>query len=104
MTSSPDSSQLAAAFDGAIRRVERLLVAHADATPGSPEVAPIATQLARLRAELLAERVVAIARGAADPGWVRQIVRDVAAWAPEDEITLLAALGAIARLAGQRTP
>ena len=101
MPTLPDSSPLASAFDGALRRVERLLVADAG-TADSPAAPAIAPRLTRLRAELLAERAVALARGSADHEWVGRTVRDVATWAPEDEIALLAAFGAIARLSGTR--
>ena len=59
---------------------------------------PAAPRLARLRDAIVAERVAALARGRVDPAWVRDTVRDVAAWTPESELTLLAALGGIARV------
>jgi hypothetical protein len=88
-----DPDDLAAAFDAALRQVERALgddmrtLAGASARP----------ELERLRAELHAQRGAAVAAGGADPEWVRRTVRDVVAWAPETELPLVAAIGAIAR-------
>jgi hypothetical protein len=84
MVSAPS---LAGAFAAALRAVERRL------SDGGEH----AVKLAQLRDALHAERDAALARGAPDPAWVRRIVRDVAAWAPDDDLTLLAALGGIAR-------
>lgn len=84
---------LAAAFDDAIARVERAMAGGMHSRHGR-----LATrELAALRAALAAERERALARGAVDPGWVRDTVRDVATWTPDTELALLAALGRIAR-------
>lgn len=90
---------LAAAFDDALGQVERALaggMATRDGGPARP-------QLERLRGEIEAQRHVAAAAGVPDPIWVRRTVRWVAGWAPETELSLLAALGRIAR-AGSRMP
>lgn len=84
---------LAAVFDAALRQVDRALATGLTAADGRPA----AERLTTLRASLAAEREAAVARGAVDAAWVRETVRDVAAWTPEGELALLAALGAIAR-------
>ena len=90
MCSAPD---LASAFDTALRQVARALsdgMCTADGTPARP-------QLEQLRTELEAQRAIALDAGIVDPLWVRETVRRVADWSPESELSLLAALGAIAR-------
>ena len=83
---------LSAAFDHALRQVDGADAMHtADGEPAGP-------RLARLRDAIVAERDAALSRGQVDPAWVRDTVRDVAAWTPESELTLLAALGGIARV------
>jgi hypothetical protein len=57
---------------------------------------PAAPQLEQLRAGLLAMAN----RGAVDSDELRRMIRSVADWAPEDDVTLLGSLGAIARLRG----
>ena len=88
------SATLPAAFDNALRQVDRAL------TDGMPTVAgePAAPLLERLRGELVAQREASLARGGVDPAWIGATVRWVAEWAPERDVTLLAALGALARL------
>ena len=81
------------AFQRALEVVDRAVLSNLIAADGEPA----APHLERLRARLIAERDIAIARGSVDPVWVRSVVRWVAEWAPESDITLLAALGAIAR-------
>jgi len=87
---------LAAAFDHAIAQVDRALAAELRTGAGEPA----APELARLRALLVAERAAAVARGGVDREWVRETVRAVAAWTPDSELSLLAALGGIARAGG----
>ena len=88
------STSVATAFDYAIRQVERALragmhtSADVDATPA----------LQQLHAELRAHRDAAIARGAVDAAWIGATVRAVAVWAPAHDLTLLGALGALAKL------
>lgn len=90
---------LETAFERALAVVDRSVAAGLRAADGEPA----APHLERLRARLIAERDLAIARGSIDPVWVRSVVRWVAEWAPESDIALLAALGAIAR-AKRQTP
>ena len=88
-----DNRGLVAALDRAIRQVERAIASGMRTRAGDPAT----PQLERLGAELAAHRASAAAHGAVDRAWVGQAVRSVAEWAPEDEVALLAALGAIAR-------
>ena len=78
------------AIDAAVRAVERALAGRMRAADGEPA----ALYLDQLRADLLEMR----ARGAVDAEELRAMIRSVAAWAPEDDVSLLAALGAIARV------
>ena len=87
------ATTLGAAFEHAIAQVDRALAAGMHTGAGEPAT----PELARLRAALVAEREAAVARGAVDRDWVRETVRAVAAWTPESELSLLAALGGIAR-------
>lgn len=89
---------IAAAFDRAVDQVDRALAAGMRTGAGEPA----APELARLRTALVAEREAAVARGGVDRDWVRDTVRAVAAWTPESELSLLAALGGIARAGSAR--
>ena len=90
------TTPLAAAFDHAIAQVDRALAAGMHTGTGESAT----PELARLRAALLAEREAAVARGGVDREWVRDTVRAVATWTPDSELSLLAALGGIARAGG----
>lgn len=59
----------------------------------------VGQQLGQLEFRLKAERAKALERGAVDPDWVRMTVRWVVEWVPESDLTIIAALGRIARLA-----
>ena len=84
---------IAAAFDHALQQVDRALSAGMHTATGEPAT----PELARLRTALVTAREDAVARGRIDRDWVRDTVRAVAAWTPESELSLLAALGGIAR-------
>lgn len=56
-----------------------------------------AENLERLNSDLVAERSKALERGSVDKEWVQTTVRWLVAWVPETELTLIAALGRIAR-------
>ena len=92
MSHSP--AAVAAAFDNAIRQVER---ARRDGmrTRDDADAEPA---LDRLHADLVARREGAVASGAVDAAWIGATVRAVAAWAPEHDLTLLGALGGLAKL------
>jgi hypothetical protein len=80
---------LTTAVDSALRAVDRAL--EEDMRTADDESA--AAQLEDLRDQLLAIR----AREAVSADELRTMIRTVAKWAPEDDVTLLAALGAITR-------
>jgi hypothetical protein len=77
------------ALDGAVRATENAL----DNDMRTLDGRPAAPALERLRQDLLGMR----ARGVVGADELRTMIRDVASWAPEDDVTLLAALGVIAR-------
>ena len=89
-----DTDTLPAAFDHAIGQVDRALAAGMRTLSGEDA----ASRLKQLRADLAAQRAAACRRGHVDPEWIRGTVRSVAEWAPQTDVTLLAALGALARL------
>ena len=96
----PAALELSAAFDAALRQVERALAADMRTMTGEPA----RTKLEQLGADLRAQRASAVASGSADPAWVRETVRRVADWAPATELALIAALGQIARANGRGRP
>ena len=55
------------------------------------------SKLEILEGELKAERARALERGAVDRAWFQGTVKWVVDWLPENELTLIAALGRIAR-------
>ena len=86
------TNALRTAIDAAVRAVDKAIANEMRAADG----APAAPRLERLRGDLLAMR----ARGAASAPELRAMIRDVAGWAPEDDVSLLGALGGIARAEG----
>jgi hypothetical protein len=89
------ASELQRAFDAALSRVAQSRAAGMTTIDGSP-ARPL---LDRLEEELKTQRSDAIERGAIDRDWFQRTVRWMDEWVPESEITLIAALGRIARLA-----
>jgi hypothetical protein len=83
------AKKLPATIDAAVRAVDKALAAGMRASDGESAE----TYLRQLRADLLEMR----ARDAVDAEELRAMIRSVAAWAPEDDVSLLAALGAIAQ-------
>ena len=94
-------SELITALAAALPSVERAIADGRRTRTGEPPPAP----LQRLRAELVAERQAAMGGreggGRVDREWIARAVRDVAAWAPDDEVDLIAALGRVARAAAR---
>lgn len=84
---------LEVAFDEALRQVERSLAGGLETNDGDSA----RSQLEKLERELRRERDHALIRGHVDREWFTQTVRWVTEWVPETEITLIAALGRIAR-------
>lgn len=91
----PHAPDLMTAFADALRKVERALAADMRTRGGEPA----RPRLERLRDELLAARDGAVAGTPVDAAWVGLVVRDVAGWAPESDVELIAGLGRIARAA-----
>jgi hypothetical protein len=82
-------SDLHTAIDAAVRAVDKALANDMQGADGESA----ASHLERLRIRLVAMRD----RGAVDPDELRHMIRSVASWTPEDDVTLLATLGVIAR-------
>lgn len=82
------------AFDAAIDQVRRA----AARGLSTPDGQPVREQLGQLEFRLGTERVAAVERGAIDRDWVQKTVRWVVEWMPESDLTIIAALGRIARL------
>jgi hypothetical protein len=90
----PHPAAITVAFDNAIRQVERAR-REGMRTRDDADAAPA---LDRLHEDLVARRGDAVALGAVDAEWIGATVRSVAAWAPEHDLTLLGALGGLAKL------
>jgi hypothetical protein len=88
------NSELQRAFDSALARVTQVLVTGMTTIDGSP-ARPL---LERLKGELEVQRREALERGFVDREWFQRTVRWMDEWVPETEITLIAALGRIARV------
>jgi hypothetical protein len=87
-------SDLENAFDAALEQVKRIEDKGMTTLAG----APAAPELERLAAELRAERAKAVERGRVDREWFQKTLKWVVSWVPESELTLIAALGRIARV------
>ena len=90
-----NKSELEAAFDSAIAQTRVGAEAGMKTATGDDA----RSNLEKLEQELLDERESAIASGNIDRNWLQKTVRWVADWAPETDLTLIAALGRIARSA-----
>lgn len=89
------TAELETAFDAAIAQARRNITAGMKAI-GGESAGPY---LEKLEEELKLERARALARGAVDRDWFQRTVRGLIEWVPETELTLIAALGRIARAA-----
>ena len=87
--------ELMRAFDRAIAQVTRLQQAGLETSSGGSAD----QQLSRLRADLEAHRATADRGERFAREWAGGLVRWVAGWLPDNELPLLAALGAIVRAA-----
>jgi hypothetical protein len=85
--------ELESAFDDAIARVEEARVIGMITRFGQPADA----ELEKLVSELRAQRPLALEGGAVEREWFQRTIRWVVDWAPDDDLTLIAALGRIAR-------
>ena len=86
-------SDLENAFDDALAHVARLIRADMRTADGDSA----RTQLEELEKQLKRERAKAVERRTVDREWFQKTVRWVIEWVPDDELTLVAALGAMAR-------
>jgi hypothetical protein len=89
------ASDLGKAFDAALAQVERLIRSDMKTAAGDSA----RTQLEELQKQLRRERASAAERKTIDREWFQKTIRWVVEWVPDDELTLVAALGAIARAA-----
>jgi hypothetical protein len=80
------------AIDAAVRAADKAIADDMQTLDGRPA----GPHLERLRENLLAMRE----RGTVGADELRTMIRDVASWAPEDDVALLSALGVIARAGG----
>jgi hypothetical protein len=87
--------QLELAFNLALARVERLLGNNMKTAKG----VSARPQLEKLEKELKQERVRVLERQTIDREWLQRTVRWVVEWVPDNELALVAALGAIVRAA-----
>jgi hypothetical protein len=90
-----NAKEIEAAFDAAIKQAQRAAAEDMAAQDGSSA----RERLGQLEFRLKTERATALERGAVDRDWVQKTIRWVVEWTPESDLTLLAALGRIARLA-----
>jgi hypothetical protein len=87
--------ELETAFDAALAQIARLLATEMKTMDGTPAI----SHLEKLEKELKRERVNALGRGSVDREWFQNTVRWLVEWVPEDDVTLVAALGRIVRAA-----
>ena len=89
------TAELETAFHAAIAQTRKSLRAGMKTIAGEPAAA----HLQKLEQELTLERARVLERGGVDREWFQKTVRDLIEWAPETELSLVAALGRIARAA-----
>jgi len=87
-------AEIESVFDEALRLTNRALSGALE-TIDVEEARP---KLEALAAELLIERDRAIERGSVDREWIQKTVRWMVEWVPDSDLTLIAAIGRIARL------
>ena len=92
------AADLESAFDTALRHVQRS-ISSGMKTSGGSSARP---QLETLETKLRRERAKALELGIVDHEWFQKTVRWVVEWVPETDLTLVAALGRIARAAPSR--
>jgi hypothetical protein len=86
-------SELESAFETAIVQTRKCMKAGMTTMDGQDA----RSNLERLETELERERQRAVDGGNLDRDWVQRTVRWLVEWVPETELTLIAALGRIAR-------
>jgi len=88
------AAEIESVFDEALRLANKALSGALE-TIDVEEARP---KLEALAAELLAERDRAVQRGSVDREWIQKTVRWMVEWVPDSDLTLIAAIGRIARL------
>ena len=89
------AKEIEAAFDAAIDQVQRIAATGLK----TPEGRVVVEQLGQLEFRLRTERAKAVEQSTVSAEWVQRTIRWVVEWMPESELTVIAALGRIARLA-----
>jgi hypothetical protein len=87
--------ELQHAFDKALTQVQRAIASGMEASDGSSAL----PRLEKLERELRGQRASSLERGSLDREWFQNTIRWVVEWIPDDELTLVAALGRIVRAA-----
>lgn len=90
---------IAAAFDHALQEVDRAERRGLRTRDG----VPADRQLAELRGKLERARDAALAESAIDVATIGALVRELVSWYPEDQVHLIAVLGALAKEGGAQT-
>jgi hypothetical protein len=88
------ANDIESAFDAAIALFTRT----ARTGLSTADEKSVTEQLGQLEFRLRTERAKAVERGAIDPDWIQKTVRWVVEWMPESNLTIIAALGRIARI------
>jgi hypothetical protein len=89
------TQELEVAFNAALTHVEHSIAADLKTMDGESA----RPHLEKLKRELTVQRDEAVKRGSVDRAWFQRTVRWVTEWIPDTEITLIAALGRIVRVA-----
>ena len=89
-----DLTDIETAFDAALDQVQRAIADGMMTLNG----ASAREQLEQFAFRLQTERAQAIQRGSVDSDWVQKTIRWTVEWTPESDISIIAALGRIARL------
>jgi hypothetical protein len=88
-------TELESAFDTALTQVRHSIVSGMKTSDGNSAQ----PRLEQLERELKEQRTTALEQGKIDREWFQKTVRWVVEWVPDDELTLVAALGRIVRAA-----
>jgi hypothetical protein len=88
------SAELESAFAEAIEETRKCLAAASMAVDGKGA----RPELERLTNDLELERDRAVERGSVDREWIQTTVRWLVEWVPDSDLTLIAAIGKIARI------
>ena len=95
-----ERSDLEKAFDSCLTEVRKAAARGMLTAVGTSAVSKLQT----LESELVGERDRALAKGSVDRLWFQTTVKWMVQWLPETELTLLAALGRIARAKPSTAP